>query len=574
MRQEASGRSMVEIIGVLAIAGLLSIGGIVGFRHAMHKNYANELTDEVNKRAYLCSSTLSIDPKNTDIQKSFEPTAVTTPGVNYALNLYGDFFGIVASNIEENTCKHVLGMEYKVPYAVVGECPGEAANNKIAFYFNNDMGPCLDSQNCIVPEVCEDETKQCGYTCCGDSEHCVEKKCCPAHKYIAATNICCEGDEIAYDTTGHGDYECKTPEEGDNCLDDGITPNQQKCDRAGDEKLYCKVTAFNGCTPTKATCQPIPAYIPKELKLATSVSMGEWRKSKTTMDWWSAKDFCDSMGMELISRRTLCNHTGGADSNACKNKATATMVSRQLGTAAFNWLDAESDCKAYLVSDAFGISGNSDKKDVRETICAPKNYTEPNPCGEGEYYNVSTDTCGLQCEDYHICQEKKGANYYCKMNTSTVNSSCSNTPIGICTQRDVTIKELKLANSVSMGEWRKSKTTMDWWSAKDFCDSMGMELISRRTLCNHTGGADSNACKNKATATMVSRQLGTAAFNWLDAESDCKAYLVSDAFGISGNSDKKDVRETICAPKNYTEPNPICPDGGYYNVSSNTCVAN
>ena len=62
----------------------------MGFRYAIHKNYANELTNEVNKRAYLCSSTLSIDPKNTDIQKSFETTALTTPGVNYALNLYGE----------------------------------------------------------------------------------------------------------------------------------------------------------------------------------------------------------------------------------------------------------------------------------------------------------------------------------------------------------------------------------------------------------------------------------------------------------------------------------------------------
>lgn len=37
-----SGRSMVEMLGVLAIIGVLSIGGIAGYRYAMNKHKANE----------------------------------------------------------------------------------------------------------------------------------------------------------------------------------------------------------------------------------------------------------------------------------------------------------------------------------------------------------------------------------------------------------------------------------------------------------------------------------------------------------------------------------------------------
>ena len=43
-----SGRSMVEMLGVLAIIGVLSVGGIAGYRMAMNKYKANELINRWN----------------------------------------------------------------------------------------------------------------------------------------------------------------------------------------------------------------------------------------------------------------------------------------------------------------------------------------------------------------------------------------------------------------------------------------------------------------------------------------------------------------------------------------------
>lgn len=37
-----SGRSMVEMLGVLAVVGVLTIGGVAGYRYAMEKNKMNE----------------------------------------------------------------------------------------------------------------------------------------------------------------------------------------------------------------------------------------------------------------------------------------------------------------------------------------------------------------------------------------------------------------------------------------------------------------------------------------------------------------------------------------------------
>lgn len=39
---QQSGRSMVEMLGVLAVIGVLSVGGIVGYRNAMAQNEAND----------------------------------------------------------------------------------------------------------------------------------------------------------------------------------------------------------------------------------------------------------------------------------------------------------------------------------------------------------------------------------------------------------------------------------------------------------------------------------------------------------------------------------------------------
>ncbi len=54
-KSDESGRSMVEMLGVLAIMGLLVIGGVAGYRYAMDKYNANEILNEVRKRAVTAS---------------------------------------------------------------------------------------------------------------------------------------------------------------------------------------------------------------------------------------------------------------------------------------------------------------------------------------------------------------------------------------------------------------------------------------------------------------------------------------------------------------------------------------
>lgn len=69
MRHNQKGRSMVEMLGVLAIVGVLSVGGVAGYSAAMHKykvnKIANTLINIFNNYGML-KDTVNCDGINTE----------------------------------------------------------------------------------------------------------------------------------------------------------------------------------------------------------------------------------------------------------------------------------------------------------------------------------------------------------------------------------------------------------------------------------------------------------------------------------------------------------------------------
>ena len=59
MKKLESGRSMVEMLGVLAIIGVLSIGGIAGYSMAMNRYRANEVLNAAQMLSVVAQSTPS-----------------------------------------------------------------------------------------------------------------------------------------------------------------------------------------------------------------------------------------------------------------------------------------------------------------------------------------------------------------------------------------------------------------------------------------------------------------------------------------------------------------------------------
>lgn len=56
MKNTQKGRSMVEMLGVLAIIGVLSVGGIAGYTVAMNRYRANQILDMASKTAIVAQT--------------------------------------------------------------------------------------------------------------------------------------------------------------------------------------------------------------------------------------------------------------------------------------------------------------------------------------------------------------------------------------------------------------------------------------------------------------------------------------------------------------------------------------
>ena len=67
-----SGRSLIEMLGVLAVIGVLSVTGIMGFNNAMDKNRANTIINEAQKRAVLIAPQMQIISGTNPILNGFE----------------------------------------------------------------------------------------------------------------------------------------------------------------------------------------------------------------------------------------------------------------------------------------------------------------------------------------------------------------------------------------------------------------------------------------------------------------------------------------------------------------------
>ena len=136
-----SGRSMVEMLGVLAIIGILSIGGVTGYSYAMDKHCANQIIKDVNLRAVdLIAQTnrkgplsLSEWPTKTgddcDIGLDVDTENNTISGGIFVKDVSKDVCEIIADDLLPENVKLVIdGENY-----VAGKC-GET--NKMVFYYD------------------------------------------------------------------------------------------------------------------------------------------------------------------------------------------------------------------------------------------------------------------------------------------------------------------------------------------------------------------------------------------------------------------------------------------------------
>lgn len=117
-RNEEAGRSMVEMLGVLAIVGVLSIGGISGYSKAMAKYKVNQTLDQISMLV-------------TNIRSTFGNQASYQSLTNTVLVSYGLVDNDMSHGKTDGTLKNAYG----------GTITVSTADNNLAFTVKYDNIP-------------------------------------------------------------------------------------------------------------------------------------------------------------------------------------------------------------------------------------------------------------------------------------------------------------------------------------------------------------------------------------------------------------------------------------------------
>ena len=153
------GRSMVEMLGVLAIIGVLSVGGIAGYTTAMNSHRANEAVNNATRLAMLLSSKRLLDPNATLTDE--------LTGTGFQISDAKDKIELSVS-VPDSVKSRIEGMGLTTA-TLDTTTPG-----KITFTFENDLSEEDTSDNQELTNPC---TGKADYTSCEDDKICFSEHC-------------------------------------------------------------------------------------------------------------------------------------------------------------------------------------------------------------------------------------------------------------------------------------------------------------------------------------------------------------------------------------------------------------
>ena len=220
----ALGRSMIEMLGVLAIIGVLSIAAVAGYRFALLKFRANEVTNELNMRAINVSAQMlntgTVYEKNELIEDGFGDTLTVGFPVETAISDRNtDYFEILVSDIPADLCRQILrdyenpimilvnDVRYNADTTICDDETGEALND-MGFIYKNDLGT---HEACSEKGYFDEEDFQCH--CSGNTylDIYTNDCLCPAgHVWSAGEGTCIESicPEGQFETLKNGCVPC------------------------------------------------------------------------------------------------------------------------------------------------------------------------------------------------------------------------------------------------------------------------------------------------------------------------------------------------------------------------------
>ncbi len=214
MKTDSCGRSMVEMLAVLAIVGVLSIVLMLGYTIAMNKYRANEIIAGVKLRAYAVSWQPQEEPGTEQDLSEFAEKILTYKTTAWAGGLNGeeDLFTIDVEDVQQGVCQEILSRNWTLPAGIfvfdqkVSTCP--EGNAQMSFVFPVDIE---DKVDVVVPDPCYGKGPCCEVISEEDKTIRVGKRLARRTCQTTSTNglVCCTSGPLVcmYDADEIAKYE-------------------------------------------------------------------------------------------------------------------------------------------------------------------------------------------------------------------------------------------------------------------------------------------------------------------------------------------------------------------------------
>ena len=312
-----SGRSMVEMLGVLAIIGVLSVGGIMGYSYGINKWRANETIKDINLRAIDLLTQLS-QGKTPNLSTEWGDTGT----VGYPITLNSDYapfeYFIKVENVPFEVCEMIAQTMPQEVDIWINNATDDAENtcnksqeNSMDFFYKgfNPTGEiptddiCNSDANCTECQYCK-----AGYcvnladnTACANG-HC-ERGVCFTNQQVPVTSSCSANTDC-------GDEGCATCTDGACAFSNGATCT--KDEQTG--FCYYGVCDINRCStnddcPTGQYCGDdnsstfvsTPSICRKLDFTAYIIDDKKYYMSNKPLTYWDAQAACSTIGKGIVS---------------------------------------------------------------------------------------------------------------------------------------------------------------------------------------------------------------------------------------------------------------------------------
>ncbi|MBQ9738286.1 MAG: hypothetical protein IJV75_02085 [Alphaproteobacteria bacterium] len=261
-----SGRSMVEMLGTLAIIGVLSIGGIAGYSYGMDKYRCNKTMNDISLRTVDLMTQASQGRTTLSLSEWANESTI----YDFSNPAYSDdnliMFDVgVTEKIPQGVCQMVFeGLSNIAVQIDINESPATSKDscgedNTMTFYFEGGGTGTGDNS----------AEKKCASTVCGTCQKCENETCVTVADY-----------EMACTTNGQTGWCVSGSCQASSC---DCGPNQY----CADHNTSCEqANPGKGCVDLKF----------KEVEIDGTT----YYVSNDYMSWWDAVSACEALGNKKL----------------------------------------------------------------------------------------------------------------------------------------------------------------------------------------------------------------------------------------------------------------------------------